>query len=151
MYDTHCAHNAMRTPTRNDAGIELLMEYYNQLYFIDNRFFPPNKNMGIFFHCEKLDGIGSQLERLSSYLADEARCLFLVFTFVRFMGGNCLHALSTKYDSLTGVPSYQRALAFEKGSILFNIGALYTQIGARQDRTTEEGINRAIDAFQKAA
>ncbi|XP_048448952.1 rhophilin-1, partial [Rhincodon typus] len=56
-----------------------------------------------------------------------------------------------RYDSLTGVPSYQRALAFEKGSILFNIGALYTQIGARQDRTTEEGINRAIDAFQKAA
>ncbi|XP_072426117.1 rhophilin-1 isoform X1 [Chiloscyllium punctatum] len=97
---------AIRTPTRNDAGIELLMEYYNQLYFIDNRFFPPNKNMGIFFHW---------------------------------------------YDSLTGVPSYQRALAFEKGSILFNIGALYTQIGARQDRTTEEGINYAIDAFQKAA
>ncbi|XP_067887519.1 rhophilin-1 isoform X4 [Heterodontus francisci] len=97
---------AMRTPTRNDAGIELLMEYYNQLYFIDNRFFPPNKNMGIFFHW---------------------------------------------YDSLTGVPSYQRALAFEKGSILFNIGALYTQIGARQDRTTKEGINQAIDAFQKAA
>uniref|UniRef100_UPI00398F8781 rhophilin-1 isoform X1 n=2 Tax=Pristiophorus japonicus TaxID=55135 RepID=UPI00398F8781 len=97
---------AMRTPTRNDAGIELLMEYYNQLYFIDNRFFPPNKNMGIYFHW---------------------------------------------YDSLTGVPSYQRALAFEKGSVLFNIGALYTQIGARQDRTTKEGINHAIDAFQKAA
>ncbi|XP_059830611.1 rhophilin-1 isoform X1 [Hypanus sabinus] len=97
---------AMRTPTRNDAGIELLMEYYNQLYFIDNRFFSPNKNMGIFFHW---------------------------------------------YDSLTGVPSYQRALAFEKGSVLFNIGALYTQIGARQDRTTKEGIDQAIDAFQKAA
>ncbi|XP_032876306.1 rhophilin-1 [Amblyraja radiata] len=97
---------AMRTPTRNDAGIELLMEYYNQLYFIDNRFFPPNKNMGIFFHW---------------------------------------------YDSLTGVPSYQRALAFEKGSVLFNIGALYTQIGARQERTTKEGIDQAIDAFQKAA
>ncbi|XP_067834857.1 rhophilin-1 isoform X2 [Heptranchias perlo] len=97
---------AMRTPTRNDAGIELLMEYYNQLYFIDNRFFPPNKILGIFFHW---------------------------------------------YDSLTGVPSYQRALAFEKGSVLFNIGALYTQIGARQDRTTKEGIDHAIDAFQKAA
>ncbi|XP_072324319.1 rhophilin-1 isoform X2 [Scyliorhinus torazame] len=97
---------AMRTPTRNEAGIELLMEYYNQLYFIDNRFFPPTKNMGIFFHW---------------------------------------------YDSLTGIPSYQRALAFEKGSVLFNIGALYTQIGARQDRTTKEGIDHAIDAFQKAA
>eukprot|EP00062_Callorhinchus_milii_P015768 gi/632966360/ref/XP_007899375.1/ PREDICTED: rhophilin-1 [Callorhinchus milii] len=97
---------AMRTPSRNAAGIELLMEYYNQLYFIDNRFFPPNKHLGIFFHW---------------------------------------------YDSLTGVPSYQRALAFEKGSVLFNIGALYTQVGARQDRTSLEGIDHAINAFQKAA
>lgn len=56
-----------------------------------------------------------------------------------------------RYDSLTGVPSHQRALAFEKGSVLFNIGALHTQIGARQDRATLPGLNQAIDAFQKAA
>ena len=56
-----------------------------------------------------------------------------------------------RYDSLTGVPSCQRALAFEKGSVLFNIGALYTQIGARQDRSVAAGIDRAIDAFQRAA
>ncbi|XP_060631950.2 rhophilin-1 isoform X2 [Anolis sagrei] len=97
---------AMRTPSRNEAGLELLMEYYSQLYFLDNRFFPPNKNLGLFFHW---------------------------------------------YDSLTGVPCHQRALAFEKGSVLFNIGALHTQIGARQDRTTLQGVDRAIEAFQKAA
>jgi len=39
-----------------------------------------------------------------------------------------------RYDSLTGVPSCQRTVAFEKASVLFNISALYTQIGARQDR-----------------
>nr|XP_005990790.1 PREDICTED: rhophilin-1 [Latimeria chalumnae] len=97
---------AMRTPSRNESGLELLMEYYNQLYFLDNRFFSPNKNLGVFFHW---------------------------------------------YDSLTGVPSYQRTIAFEKGSVLFNIGALYTQIGARQDRSTSQGVGMAIDAFQKAA
>ncbi|XP_006634274.1 rhophilin-1 isoform X1 [Lepisosteus oculatus] len=97
---------AMRTPSRNEAGLELLMEYYNQLYFLDHRFFPPGKNLGVYFHW---------------------------------------------YDSLTGVPSCQRALAFEKGSVLFNIGALYTQIGARQDRSTVQGIETAIDAFQRAA
>lgn len=59
--------------------------------------------------------------------------------------------LFLRYDSLTGVPSSQRALAFEKGSVLFNIGALYTQIGARQDRSATAGIDRAIDAFQRAA
>ncbi|XP_057697665.1 rhophilin-1 isoform X2 [Corythoichthys intestinalis] len=97
---------AMRTPTRNQTGLELLMEYYNQLYYLDQRFCPPHRNLGVHFQW---------------------------------------------YDSLTGVPSCQRALAFEKGSVLFNIGALYTQIGARQDRSTKAGIDRAIDAFQRAA
>ncbi|XP_057209636.1 rhophilin-1 isoform X2 [Triplophysa rosa] len=97
---------AMRTPTRNDSGQELLMEYYNQLYFLDQRFYSPHRTLGIHFHW---------------------------------------------YDSLTGVPSVQRALAFEKGSVLFNIGALHTQIGARQDRSTLTGSQNAIDAFQRAA
>uniref|UniRef100_A0A3Q3JM47 Rhophilin, Rho GTPase binding protein 1 n=1 Tax=Monopterus albus TaxID=43700 RepID=A0A3Q3JM47_MONAL len=97
---------AMCTPSRNQAGLELLMEYYNQLYYLDQRFFLPHRNLGVHFHW---------------------------------------------YDSLTGVPSCQRALAFEKGSVLFNIGALYTQIGARQDRSATAGIDRAIDALQQAA
>ncbi|KAA8589346.1 hypothetical protein FQN60_012711 [Etheostoma spectabile] len=97
---------AMRTPSRNQAGLELLMEYYNQLYYLDQRFFPQHRNLGVHFHW---------------------------------------------YDSLTGVPSCQRTLAFEKGSVLFNIGALYTQIGARQDRSVTAGIDQAVDAFQRAA
>uniref|UniRef100_A0A8C4ETQ8 Rhophilin Rho GTPase binding protein 1 n=1 Tax=Dicentrarchus labrax TaxID=13489 RepID=A0A8C4ETQ8_DICLA len=96
---------AMRTPSRNQAGLELLMEYYNQMYYLDQRFFPLHRNLGVHFHW---------------------------------------------YDSLTGVPSCQRTLAFEKGSVLFNIGALYTQIGARQDRSATAGIDKAIDAFQRA-
>ncbi|XP_061594828.1 rhophilin-1 isoform X2 [Cololabis saira] len=97
---------AMRTPSRNQAGLELLMEYYNQLYYLDQRFYSAHRNLGVHFHW---------------------------------------------YDSLTGVPSSQRALAFEKGSVLFNIAALYTQMGARQDRSAAAGIDAAIDAFQRAA
>lgn len=59
--------------------------------------------------------------------------------------------VSLRYDSLTGVPSSQRTLAFEKGSVLFNVGALHTQMGARQDRSAVAGIDRAVDAFQRAA
>ncbi|CAI9735654.1 rhophilin-2-B isoform X1 [Octopus vulgaris] len=55
------------------------------------------------------------------------------------------------YDSLTGVPYYQRAISFEKGSILFNVGALYTQIACKQDRKELSGVNAAIENFQKAA
>ncbi|XP_077019414.1 rhophilin-1 [Tamandua tetradactyla] len=97
---------AMRTPSRDQAGLELLVAYYNQLSFLDARFCGPARSLGLFFHW---------------------------------------------YDSLTGVPAQQRALAFEKGSVLFNIGALYTQIGARQDRSCAEGVSRAVEAFQRAA
>uniref|UniRef100_A0A8I3NLE6 Rhophilin Rho GTPase binding protein 1 n=1 Tax=Canis lupus familiaris TaxID=9615 RepID=A0A8I3NLE6_CANLF len=97
---------AIRTPSRSEAGLELLMAYYNQLCFLDTRFVAPAGSLGLLFHW---------------------------------------------YDSLTGVPAQQRALAFEKGSVLFNIGALHTQIGARQDRSCPEGTRRAIKAFQRAA
>lgn len=55
------------------------------------------------------------------------------------------------YDSLTGVPSCQRTVAFEKACILFNLGGIYTQIGAKQDRTTEKGLDAAVDNFLRAA
>ena len=57
----------------------------------------------------------------------------------------------SRFDSLTGVPSCQRTVAFEKASVLFNIGALYTQIGSRQDRNSPEGLDRAVDNFLRAA
>ncbi|KAL7304451.1 hypothetical protein TKK_0003246 [Trichogramma kaykai] len=97
---------AMRTPTRDVAGIGLLMRYYNQLYFIERRFFPPERSLGIYFEW---------------------------------------------YDSLTGVPSCQRTVAFEKASVLFNAGALYTQVAAKQDRQSPKGLDQAVDSFLRSA
>ncbi|XP_042677634.1 rhophilin-2 [Centrocercus urophasianus] len=97
---------ACRTPSRDEAGIEMLMSYFLQLGFIENRFFPPTRHMGVLF---------------------------------------------TWYDSFTGVPVCQQNLLLEKASILFNIGALYTQIGTRCNRQTQAGLENAADAFQRAA
>ncbi|XP_037372272.1 rhophilin-2 [Talpa occidentalis] len=97
---------ACRTPSRDEAGVELLMTYFTQLGFVESRFFPPTRQMGILF---------------------------------------------TWYDSLTGVPVSQQNLLLEKASILFNIGALYTQIGTRCNRQAQAGLESAVDAFQKAA
>lgn len=52
---------------------------------------------------------------------------------------------------LIGEPSCQKTIALEKASILFNIAALYTQIGARKDRTKVDELNSGIDCFLKAA
>lgn len=97
---------AIRTPTRDQNGVKLLFEYYSLLYFVDRRFFPPHRSMGIFFEW---------------------------------------------FDSLTGVPSTQKTIAFEKASVLFNIAALYTQIAAKQDRTTNSGADASVDNFLRAA
>lgn len=50
-----------------------------------------------------------------------------------------------------GVPSCQRTVAFEKACILFNMGALYTQIGTKQDRSTESGLDASVENFLRAA
>ncbi|KAI5088588.1 rhophilin-2 [Silurus meridionalis] len=97
---------ACRTPSRNDAGIELLASYFSQLSLLEGRFFSPNRHMGIFF---------------------------------------------TWYDSFTGVPVCQQNISLEKASILFNMAALYTQIGTRCDRHTHAGLEDAITALQKSA
>ncbi|XP_060535994.1 rhophilin-2 isoform X2 [Cylas formicarius] len=97
---------AIRTPLRDQTGIGLLFRYYNQLYFVERRFFPPDRSLGIYFEW---------------------------------------------FDSLTGVPSCQRTVAFEKACVLFNMGAIYTQIGAKQDRSTAKGLDAAVDNFLRAA
>ncbi|XP_071612859.1 rhophilin-2 [Heliangelus exortis] len=97
---------ACRTPSRDEAGIEMLISYFLQLGFVENRFFPPTRHMGVLF---------------------------------------------TWYDSFTGVPVCQQNLLLEKASIVFNIGALYTQIGTRCNRQTQTGLENAVDAFQRAA
>ncbi|XP_062442087.1 rhophilin-2 [Rhea pennata] len=97
---------ACRTPSRDEAGIEMLISYFLQLGYVESRFFPPTRYMGILF---------------------------------------------TWYDSFTGVPVCQQNLLLEKASILFNIGALYTQIGTRCNRQTKTGLENAVDAFQRAA
>ncbi|XP_071766635.1 rhophilin-2 isoform X1 [Centroberyx gerrardi] len=97
---------ACRTPSRSEAGMEMLAKYFSHLPLLESRFFSPTRQTGIFF---------------------------------------------TWYDSFTGVPVCQQNLSLEKASILFNMAALYTQIGTRSDRQTIAGLEEAISCFQKAA
>ncbi|XP_014839221.1 PREDICTED: rhophilin-2 isoform X2 [Poecilia mexicana] len=97
---------ACRTPSRNETGVELLAKYYSHLPLIENRFFSPTRQTGIFF---------------------------------------------TWYDSFTGVPVCQQNLSLEKASMVFNMAALYSQIGTRSDRQTIVGLQEAISSFQRAA
>ncbi|KAI7814681.1 rhophilin-2 isoform X1 [Triplophysa rosa] len=97
---------ACRTPSRNDAGVELLAKYLSQLSFLETRFFSPTRQIGIFF---------------------------------------------TWYDSFTGIPVCQQNISLEKASVVFNMAVLYSQIGTRANRQTQDGLEDAITAFQKSA
>ncbi|XP_056317795.1 rhophilin-2 isoform X2 [Danio aesculapii] len=57
----------------------------------------------------------------------------------------------TWYDSFTGMPVCQNNISLERASMLFNMAALYSQIGTRADRQTQAGLEDAIAAFQKSA
>lgn len=50
-----------------------------------------------------------------------------------------------------GEPTCQKTITLEKASTLFNIAALYTQIGAKKDRTQLSELDGAVDCFLKAA
>ena len=41
---------SIRTPSRTYEGVSLLLEYYNQLYFLENRFFSPHQPLKVYFH-----------------------------------------------------------------------------------------------------
>ncbi|XP_014663777.1 PREDICTED: rhophilin-1-like [Priapulus caudatus] len=97
---------AVRTPMKNSHGIGLLFEYYNLLYFIEQRFYSDELGLRLLFNW---------------------------------------------YDSLTGAPASQKSLAFEKGCLMFNIAAIYSQIAAKQNLCCTEGLEAAVDNFQRAA
>ncbi|KAF7374896.1 pH-response regulator protein palA/RIM20 [Mycena sanguinolenta] len=53
--------------------------------------------------------------------------------------------------SPTGLPITLRNIAFERAAVLFNLAALYSQLAASEDRSTADGIKRAIPNYQAAA
>ena len=86
---------------------------------------------------------------IPSRFIESGQCIF--HDWEKVLGSCYITFCISRYDSLTGVPSSQRTVAFEKASVLFNVGALYTQIGTRQDRNTSKGLDSAVDNFLRSA
>lgn len=58
------------------------------------------------------------------------------------------HAFASSPSSL---PVTMRSIAFERASVLFNIAALYSQLAASEDRSSQDGLKRATAYYQNAA
>ncbi|XP_031443371.1 rhophilin-2 isoform X2 [Clupea harengus] len=83
-----------------------------------------------------LAGYFSQLALLESRFFSPNRQIGIFFTW---------------YDTFTGVPVCQQNISLERASVLFNMGALYTQIATRCHRQSSSGLQEAISALQRAA
>ncbi|KAG2036905.1 BRO1-like domain-containing protein [Suillus americanus] len=55
------------------------------------------------------------------------------------------HAFASSPSSL---PVTLRSIAFERASVLFNIAALYSQLAASEDRSSQDGLKRASAYYQ---
>ncbi|TFK47825.1 pH-response regulator [Heliocybe sulcata] len=53
--------------------------------------------------------------------------------------------------SPSSMPITMKNLAYERAAVLFNLGALYSQLAASEDRSNAEGLKRALSYHQSAA
>ncbi|KAI6025189.1 BRO1-like domain-containing protein [Pisolithus microcarpus] len=55
------------------------------------------------------------------------------------------------FSTSSSIPVTLRSLAFERASVLFNLAALYSQLAAAEDRSSQLGLRRATTYYQSAA
>ncbi|MED6181942.1 hypothetical protein PIB30_024131 [Stylosanthes scabra] len=86
------------------------------------------------------------------------KCLYMVEPLFTDISSNSDPIIFSWYDAfdsdyicVDGVSSQHNNIQLEKAAVLFNLGAIYSQIGASCDRTTALGRHLAIDAFNAAA
>ena len=48
----------------------------------------------------------------------------------------------------SALPETYNNLVYERAGVLFNLAALYSQLGAAEDRTTPQGLKQAIKFYQ---
>jgi len=79
-----------------------------------------------------------------------AQLQFLQSRFPMSVGGTAAVSF-TWYDVYTGDPIVQKDIRFEQACVLFNLGGLYSQLGANEQRSTDESMKIACTYFQCAA
>lgn len=75
---------ATRTPTRDENGVDLLCKYYNLLYYAERRFFPADRNIGLYFEWyDSLTGKTTMRRFFSQSSQCYANCKHMALQFVR--------------------------------------------------------------------
>ncbi|KAF7986480.1 hypothetical protein HWV62_31277 [Athelia sp. TMB] len=87
-----------------------------------------------------------QIDKMISYHAQ------LVFILTKLPTDIKLEiAYAPAFSSTNTIPVTLQNLSFERAAVLFNLGALYSQLASTEDRSSQEGIKKATKYYQQSA
>ncbi|KAH7913212.1 BRO1-like domain-containing protein [Hygrophoropsis aurantiaca] len=89
------------------------------------------------------------VERISAAISYHAQLVFILTKFPSDIGLEI--AYNEAFSGSSSLPVTLCSLTFERVSVLFNLGALYSQLASLEDRSTPEGLKRASGYYQNAA
>ncbi|XP_069758062.1 rhophilin-2 isoform X2 [Narcine bancroftii] len=99
---------AVRTPSRSEAGVELLSSYYTQLGFLETRFFLSSRHPGLFFTWyDSMTGLPACQQHLSMEKASVLFNMAALLTQIAARADRCspagLHCSMTALQRAAGV------------------------------------------------
>ncbi|KAI0635957.1 BRO1-domain-containing protein [Trametes polyzona] len=103
-------------------------------------------------HWEKLRAEatsgGIHIDRVGVLLSYHAQLVFILTKFPADIGLEIPYAPAFNSSAL---PETLKNLVYERAAVLFNLAALYSQLGSAEDRSTPHGLKQAIKFYQNAA
>ncbi|EIW57583.1 BRO1-domain-containing protein [Trametes versicolor FP-101664 SS1] len=103
-------------------------------------------------HWEKLRAEatsgGVHVDRVGTLLSYHAQLVFILTKLPPDIGLEIPYA--TAFDGST-LPQTLTNLVYERAAVLYNLAALYSQLGSAEDRSTPQGLKQAIKFYQNAA
>ncbi|KAF9069239.1 BRO1-like domain-containing protein [Rhodocollybia butyracea] len=97
---------------------------------------------------QKIVGLQTHSNRINECLSYHAQLTSILAKFPVDIGLDIAYAPAF---SPSVVPITLRNLMFEQAGVVFNLGSLYTQLAASEDRSNVDGIKRAAAYYQNAS
>ncbi|EPQ54076.1 BRO1-domain-containing protein [Gloeophyllum trabeum ATCC 11539] len=96
------------------------------------------------------EGVGGivRVDRIDPAVRYHAQLVFILTKLPVDIGLEIPYAPAFSPSSL---PITLKNLAYERAAVVFNLGALYSQLASSEDRSNAEGIKRALAHYQNAA
>ncbi|KAH7884708.1 BRO1-like domain-containing protein [Phlebopus sp. FC_14] len=88
-------------------------------------------------------------DAINAFLSYHAQLVFVLTKLPSDIGLEISYAHA--FASSASIPVALQSLTFERTAILFNLAALYSQLAASEDRSTQDGLKRATAYYQSGA